>query len=117
MTTSNFRVNNVLSWRSVINTLAAGRVWALSEPDDLTGGEYFAFWHAVLLVGGQFTHYRALENDESSTDALTMTSNNRRGPYHWAAKSGDVEFPYSRTIDNVEARSDVSIPVTQVTEL
>lgn len=117
MTTSQYRVNNKLSWRNVINTLADGRVWALSEPDDLVGGEHFAFWHAVLLVGGQFTHYRATENDETSTADVGLSSVNRRGPYAWAVRSGDVEYDYDRAIQNVEARSDVAIDVTQVTEL
>jgi len=112
MTTHNYRIKNSLEWRNVINTAAASRVWSTE-----IGGEYYAFWRDVMVTGGQWTHYRATDNDESSIVNVGLSSANRRGPYVWIPRSGAVQFDYNRSISNVEARSDVKITCMQVAEL
>lgn len=107
-TLHSYRVRNVLEWHNVINS----RVW-LNE----TGGEHFAFWREVLVPGRQFAHYRGLNNDEASTVSVGLSSPSRLGPYVWMPQSGRVEYEYDRSIKNVEARNNVRLPVTQVSEL
>jgi hypothetical protein len=114
VTTSQYRVINDLEWRSVHNGVRVGgpapRVWYQE-----IGGEHFAFWREVLHPGGQFAHYRGVDNDENSTAAVALA--NRVGPYVWRRPSGDVRYDYDRTIQHVEARCDVKLPVVQVSEL
>lgn len=112
-TRSQYRVNATLEWRHVANS----RVWTTSEPDALVGGEHYAFWHTVMLPGLQFCHYRGLNNDEASTTSVGLSAGSRVGPYAWAPKSGDQEYPYDRSIAHVEHRNNIKIPVTQVSEL
>jgi hypothetical protein len=108
MTTHNRRETNALEWRAVDNA----RVWVTEA-----GGEHIAFWTDVLTEGRQFLHFRATNEDATSTTAITLTSGNRLGPYHWNPPSGAVEYDYDRSIQHVEKRNNVKIPVVVVREL
>ena len=106
VTRHNFHRRETLSWDSVAND----RIWV-----DETGGEFFAFWRDCLSAGRRFCHYRQITMDEASSTAVTLSS--RVGPYCMAPPNGRVEFPYVRTIRNVEFRNNVSIPAVIVTEI
>lgn len=105
-TSHHYREINTLRWMNVDN----GRVWV-----DGTGGEHLAFWRKVLIGGRQFAHYRQVTNDETSTSAVTLAT--RVGPYCFVAPRGAAEYPYDRSVENVEFRQNVSMDVCVVDEL
>ena len=94
-----------LAWRHVV----ISRVWTTAE----AGGEYKRFYDDTLETGERVKHYASVNEDETAT-TTAATLGSALGPYK--LRRIDPTW-YTRTIDNVDRLSAISVDLIKVGEI
>lgn len=82
------------------------------------GGEFVEFFNEVLVRGSKFLMFREIEEDSSSSSALTITLSDALGPLELdVAKAGNrVQLTRESGFENVEGYYRVQFPTIAVPE-